>query len=130
MGAVQGRGEAGGGSKTQTNLGAAAPSVGENTGLAKQLAQTIDILTSLRSLYEAPVSLDEVSGWLNVRDVMWGSLSARFENAVKELALSANELAEERRTSTVAIAELDACGDRIDRIQRENRATLNSLLAS
>ncbi len=58
------------------------------------------------------------------------SVTKHFEKAAKALRRSADELAMESRATVVAAAEISARGDRIDRVQVENRASLDKLLAS
>jgi hypothetical protein len=55
--------------------------------------------------------------------------AASFETEVMEFARAAADLADERRATVVALAEISARGDRIDRVQSENRSALNHLQA-
>ncbi|PWB92476.1 hypothetical protein [Methylosinus sporium] len=55
--------------------------------------------------------------------------AASFDAEVVGFARAAADLAEERRATVVALAEMSARGDRIDRVQSENRAALNHLLS-
>jgi hypothetical protein len=55
--------------------------------------------------------------------------TASFETEVMEFARAAADLADEQRATVVALAEISARGDRIDRVQRENRSALNHLQA-
>lgn len=52
-----------------------------------------------------------------------------FETEVRNPARATAELAEERQAMLIALAELSVRGDRIDRVQSENRAILNHLIA-
>jgi hypothetical protein len=56
--------------------------------------------------------------------------SASFDAEVSKFVRATADLAEERRATIVSLAEMSARGDRIDRVQRENRAALTHLLAS
>ncbi|MGH6842599.1 MAG: hypothetical protein ACREDV_10990 [Methylocella sp.] len=51
-----------------------------------------------------------------------------FEAAVDRLGHIAEELDELAQSSTAAIAEIEAQGDRIDRLQADNRAMLDELI--
>jgi len=53
----------------------------------------------------------------------------KFDEEVAKLACASENLAEERRATIIALAEMSAIGDRIDRVQSENRAALDHLLA-
>ncbi len=55
--------------------------------------------------------------------------TASFDTEVAEFARATAGLAEERLATVIALAEMSARGDRIDRVQSENRAALNHLLA-
>jgi hypothetical protein len=55
--------------------------------------------------------------------------AASFEAEVREFARAAADLADERRATVVALAEISARGDRIDRLQGENRSALDHLQA-
>lgn len=56
--------------------------------------------------------------------------AAGFDAEVSEFVRATADLAEERRATIVSLAEMSARGDRIDRVQRDNRAALKHLLAS
>ena len=57
-------------------------------------------------------------------------ISRSFDSGVQRLKRSTRDLAQESIVTTEAVAKISALGDRIDRVQNENRSALGRLLRS